>query len=269
VTDPDTFIALGDSFTEGMSDELRPDGRYLGWADRVADRLAMTEPGLRYANLAVRGKLLDEVVVEQLLPARELVTDPAHTLVSFHAGPNDVLRPGVDLRSVAARYDRAVRLLHDTGAEVLLFTVVPRAGGTGRTANRLADRFGRFNDAVRASAARYDATLADQARVVALHDRRLWDPDRLHLASEGHRRVAALVLDVLGHGDTGPSSRWWEEPLPPHAPAGRLQALTADAHWLRHHLVPWVGRRIRRVSSGDGVTPKNHDLQVVSRPSQR
>jgi len=33
------FIALGDSMTEGMSDEII-DGNYRGWADRVADTLA-------------------------------------------------------------------------------------------------------------------------------------------------------------------------------------------------------------------------------------
>ena len=51
-----SFVALGDSFTEGMSDEL-PDGSYRGWADLLAARLAAREPGFRYANLAVRGKL--------------------------------------------------------------------------------------------------------------------------------------------------------------------------------------------------------------------
>ena len=78
-----TFVALGDSFTEGLEDDLGPDGRHLGWADRVAAALATHEGGLRYANLAVRGKLLDEVVDAQLPVALELGAD----LVSFHAGP--------------------------------------------------------------------------------------------------------------------------------------------------------------------------------------
>jgi hypothetical protein len=28
----ETFVALGDSFTEGL-DDVRPDGSYRGWAD--------------------------------------------------------------------------------------------------------------------------------------------------------------------------------------------------------------------------------------------
>ena len=56
-----TYVAIGDSFTEGLHDP-GPDGQYLGWADRVAGALARQQPGFRYANLAIRGKLLGLVV---------------------------------------------------------------------------------------------------------------------------------------------------------------------------------------------------------------
>ena len=45
------FIALGDSMTEGMSDEVVA-GKYRGWADRVADTLAKSNPDFTYMNLA-------------------------------------------------------------------------------------------------------------------------------------------------------------------------------------------------------------------------
>jgi hypothetical protein len=76
-----------------MEDELGPDGRHLGWADRVAAALAAERSGFAYGNLAVRGRLLEQVMTEQLPVALELRPD----LVSFHAGPNDVLRPGTNL----------------------------------------------------------------------------------------------------------------------------------------------------------------------------
>jgi len=47
------FIALGDSMTEGMSDE-QINGKYRGWADRVADALAEGNPDFTYMNLAIR-----------------------------------------------------------------------------------------------------------------------------------------------------------------------------------------------------------------------
>ena len=35
----ETYVAVGDSFTEGL-DDRRPDGGYRGWADLVAAELA-------------------------------------------------------------------------------------------------------------------------------------------------------------------------------------------------------------------------------------
>jgi lysophospholipase L1-like esterase len=66
-----SFVALGDSFTEGLNDP-GPDGGFLGWADRVAAALAQQLPGFRYANLAVRGKLLGQVVDGQVPRAAEM-----------------------------------------------------------------------------------------------------------------------------------------------------------------------------------------------------
>src|SRR4051794_17875285 len=50
------FVALGDSFTEGVGDPdpARPNG-LRGWADRVAEAIAADNPDFRYANLAIRG----------------------------------------------------------------------------------------------------------------------------------------------------------------------------------------------------------------------
>jgi hypothetical protein len=58
------FIAIGDSFTEGMCDEKKY-GQYRGWADRVADVMAANQSGFQYANLSIRGKLLKQVIDEQ------------------------------------------------------------------------------------------------------------------------------------------------------------------------------------------------------------
>lgn len=263
-----TFVALGDSFTEGLEDDLGPGGRHLGWADRVAAALATREGGLRYANLAVRGRLLDQVA-EEIPVALALAPD----LVSFHAGPNDVLRPRTDVPGVLRRYDSAVSTLRDARVETLLFTVIERAGGTGRTAARLAARFAQFNDGVREVALRRGALLVDQGSVPALQDRRLWHEDRLHLASEGHARVAAAVLERLGvdePGLIGGEPGWWREPLPPRARAGRRTDVVADVRWVRRYFAPWVSRRLRGVSSGDGLLPKQVELvDVVPAGSDR
>ena len=193
---PSTFVALGDSFTEGMQDELGPDGRHIGWADRVAAAIATSTGGLRYANLAIRGRLLDQVVAEQLPVALELAPD----LVSFHAGPNDLLlRPrGPAVADVLARYDAAVARLRSAGPDVVLFTVPrarrrhgPHGGRAGSPVPAVQRRRPRHGAAARGGAGRHRPR-------PALHDRRLWHEDRLHLSPEGHARVAAAVLEALG-----------------------------------------------------------------------
>ena len=250
------FVALGDSFTEGLHDEVGADQRHLGWADRVAAALAQEHDGIDYANLAVRGRLLDQVIDEQIAPALRLAPD----LVSFHAGGNDVLRPGVDLSQLAAAYDRAVGTLRSDGAQVVLFTVLEGVGRDDPLARWLATHIARFNaEVVRPAAARHDAALVDVGGCAALHDARLWHEDRLHLGPAGHRRVAAAVLDTLGVPDPhapGRAPGWWAQPLPAPPAAGPVTRGLTDLRWARRHLAPWILRRVRGVSSGDAVTAK-------------
>lgn len=260
-------MCLGDSFTEGMCDALRPDGHHLGWADRVAGALAVREAEqgalLEYANLAVRGKLLDQVIEEQVSPGCAM----GPNLLTFHAGANDVLRRGTDLPALFHRYETAVAAVTDSADRVVLFTAIGRAGGTGRLATLLAERFGRFNENVLTTAARHGAVVVDLGSAAALTDRRLWNEDRLHLTEDGHRRVAAAVLEALDVTDPallGGEPGWWRVPLPPSPQTGRLASLGADARWIRRHLLPWVGRRLRGVSSGDGRRPKDPVLRVVA-----
>src|ERR1700757_1646498 len=87
-----TFVALGDSFTEGLDDPRADQCGYRGWADRFAEKLAAPHPGLRYANLAVRGKGVREVAEEQVPQAIAMSPD----LVSVAAGGNDLLRLRAD-----------------------------------------------------------------------------------------------------------------------------------------------------------------------------
>jgi lysophospholipase L1-like esterase len=260
------LVCVGDSFTEGMCDDLRPDGHHIGWSDRVALALAQnaaaTGEDVEYANLAVRGKLLDQVVDEQLDAAASF----APTILTFHAGPNDVLRRGTDLADLFSRYDAAVGRVSVSSDRVVLFTSIGRAGGTGRLAQFLADRFARFNRNVREVGARHGALVVDLEPVHVLTDRRLWDSDRLHLNSDGHRRVAAAVLEELGVDDPdllGGEPGWWREALPPRPPTSRRQDLATDLAWARDHLAPWAMRRVRGTSSGDGRDPKDLRPQRV------
>ena len=128
----DRFIALDDSVTEGMKDELI-DGQYRGWADRVADGLARNNPEFTYLNLAIRGKLLKQVVEYQIPQAVKYI-EGKQTIVSFHAGANDVLRPNYKPEVSLPEYEKAVKQLTDAGATVIIWTVIDKVEGKGRSA---------------------------------------------------------------------------------------------------------------------------------------
>ena len=95
---PTSFLALGDSFTEGLNDTRR-DGSRAGWADRFAVALDNARPGLRYANLAIRGRLLDQIVADQV----PIALDERPDLVGFSSVGNYILRVGSDPDEVADR----------------------------------------------------------------------------------------------------------------------------------------------------------------------
>jgi lysophospholipase L1-like esterase len=249
-----SYVAIGDSFTEGMDDPY-PDGTlFRGWADLVAERLSADEPGLGYANLAVRGRLFDRIVDEQVPVALRLAPD----LVSFAAGGNDALRRNFDGPALVARFGEVVRALRAGGADVVVFRF---ADVTRRLPGRrlILPRVEALNAAVGEVADRYGARLVDLWADEAFHGPLLWSVDRLHLNRYGHRRVAAHVLTAL---DVKPDPQWWE--LPDAGPALTWASRrAADARWAKTHLAPWVHRRLTGRSSGDLVTAKRPDLTPV------
>src|SRR6195952_4806347 len=112
-----SFVAMGDSFTEGMNDAY-PDGSYRGWADLVAARLAVDAgPDFGYANLAIRGRALDQIVAEQLEATVAMKPD----LASVAAGGNEVRRRGLATWGRFQRSEPMVKRLRESGADVILF----------------------------------------------------------------------------------------------------------------------------------------------------
>lgn len=240
------FVAIGDSFTEGIGDP-EPDspGGNRGWADRVAEVLGHDKEDFAYANLAIRGRLLNQVHAEQLEVALELKPD----LISVSAGGNDIIRPGSDPDEVAARVDLLVAGLRRDGATVVLFTG-PDIGMTP-VLNRMRGKVAIYNENLRAVAQRHDAVVADMWSLRELSDSRMWAPDRLHFSAVGHHTVARMVLESLNVVNNLEPFR--PEPLPPRR---WRTARAEDMGWAREHLMPWVLRRIRHESSGDNITPK-------------
>ncbi len=251
------YVAIGDSFTEGMSDDENVTaGDWSGWADRLATMLANEHAGeFRYANLAVRGRLLADVAGPQTDAALELVagaTGP--TLVSIVGGGNDILRPRADIDALASQLDGAVARLRATGADVLLVTPTDPVGAPIIGATR--GRVGQYIAHIFSIAGRHGCYVLNQWDLHFLKDWRMWAADRIHMTPEGHRRVALAGFAALGHTEADEGA--FRHPM--EFASAPKPTWAEHREWARTHAGPWVKRRVTGRSSGDGRSGKLTEL---------
>lgn len=245
------FVAIGDSFTEGVGDHY-PDGTERGWADLVALGWAdATGEAIQYANLAIRGRLIWQIVEEQLEPA--LALRPTH--LSFVGGGNDLLRYGRKVEDVAEAFTKVLQRCDEEGVQLITHT-----GANPSARLPLSDwiqkRGTQLSEAVvQRMAGRPDVHLAKHWCDEVLAGQDFWTEDRLHMNQWGHHRVAARVLTCLGM--EAPDS-WWSPSVPVPPPN-----LTGPAfYWA--HVLPWVRRRLTGRSSGDSRVPKFSEWTTIA-----
>ena len=247
------YVAIGDSSTEGLED---PDGAggYRGWANRLAEHVAREQGALQYANLAIRGLRVRQIREEQLDRALAMRPD----LATLFGGTNDVVRSSFDEAAVASDIEFMQRSLIDAGATVLGFTLPDLAGvmPLGRLA---VDRIDRLNEALRRSSESTGALLVDFAKYPVASDRRLWNEDRLHANSLGHERIAAALAQALGLPGFDGS---WARPLPDESRT-LAERFGGEVRWVGRYLLPWIWRRFKGRSSGDGRRAKRPELRPV------
>ncbi|NEE02816.1 SGNH/GDSL hydrolase family protein [Phytoactinopolyspora halotolerans] len=245
------LVSIGDSFTEGVGDE-RDDGSVRGWADFVATGLAISEGApIEYANLAIRGKLMEPIVREQLEPA--LALEP--TMLTFNGGGNDMIRHRANLNRMVTLTEHVITRCLDAGVRPVILS------GGDPTRNLPLGRWvrpvgNRLTAAVREMTTRYDVPFADNWSDPELRHPAYWCEDRLHLNASGHRRVAARVLQTLG---ALPPEEWMTPLTTAIAPPSRMEKVT----YYRRYVLPWIGRRLTGRSSGDGRYPKYAQWRTV------
>ncbi|MCF8588803.1 SGNH/GDSL hydrolase family protein [Gordonia liuliyuniae] len=250
------FVAIGDSQTEGMCDEVAPD-MYRGWADRLADQLAAHNPAVRYANLAIRGKNTRNTLNEQLEPALALKPD----LVAAPLGMNDVIGRA-DLDVVHSDLEQIYDALADSGATVIVSTF-PDIAQINPLGRLFESRLFEINDIMRGFARRHEFVLVDLFAAPILRDRRSWSTDRLHASSLGHERFAAGAAHALGLPGADPE---WGRPLDLVGDPHPIRRTADDARWLVEFFSPWIVRKLRGRSLGDGRTPKRPELTAIATP---
>lgn len=249
---------------------MDPDGRggYRGWSQRLAERIAATQGGLLYANLAVRGTTTREILERQLARAIDLRPD----LATLFSGTNDMMRARFDRVAFAADVLVLQRSLRAGGATVLTFTL-PDLSPLLPLARLFARRIRDMNDAVRAACSETGTRLVDFAAWPVATDERLWNADRIHANAAGHARIAGALADALGLSDADGS---WREPLPVLPRRTVAASVARELGWAARYLLPacagaLVPRRWRGAPASAGVASpgKRPELSPVELPHQQ
>jgi lysophospholipase L1-like esterase len=249
------YVAIGDSQTEGLWDGDDSVG-LRGFADRLAETVDAHYPGLTYANLAVRGRRIRDLLEVQL--PRALAMDP--DLVTVCIGMNDVTRPGPYFDHALAELEDLHAQLALSGATVVT-TTFPDLTQIVPIGRILAARVLRINDAIRRAADWYEFRLVDLYDAPSMTHPDTWSADRVHGSPKGHALFAAAAAETLGLPG---SAHDWAEPGD-----GRVrQSLRSKAHsqvlWTQNMLMPWAWRTLRGRSAGDGRGPRRPRLQSVA-----
>ncbi|WP_422746655.1 SGNH/GDSL hydrolase family protein [Mycobacterium sp. WMMD1722] len=249
------YVALGDSQTEGLWDT---DGRgdLRGFADRLAAQLDSLYPGLEYANLAVRGRRIDDVCREQLPAALAMRPD----LITVCIGMNDVTRPGRRFDSALAELEDLYDRLARCGATVVTTTFpdIARIIPVGRV---LAGRVHRINRTIRVASAHHRFRLVDLYAAASMTQPGTWSADRVHGSARGHALFAAAAAEALGL--PGSDHRWAAADADAARPTPAARA-RSQVQWTQNMLMPWVWRHLRGVSSAQGRGPRRPALEPVS-----
>ncbi|BBY00215.1 SGNH/GDSL hydrolase family protein [Mycobacterium seoulense] len=253
------YVAIGDSQTEGLWDGDDVVG-LLGFADRLAALLDSLHPGLHYANLAIRGKLVADVLREQVPQALAMRPD----LITVCVGMNDVIQPGRSFGRALVDLDEVHAALAGSGATVVT-TTFPNVAQFLPLGRLVSGRLARINDAIRAAADHHGFRLVDLYNAPSMRELDTWAIDRVHASAKGHMLFAAAAAEALNL--PGSNHDW------AHAsPEARRRSLSGGAYeqlrWTQDSFFPWIWRRLRGMSSADGREPKRPQLERLSAPSR-
>lgn len=249
------YVAIGDSQTEGLWDGNDSEG-LVGFADRLAAIVDSHYPGLAYANLAIRGRRIIDLLDDQLPQALAMRPD----LITVCIGMNDVTRPGPHFDQALAELDDLHTQLAGSGATVVTTTFpdLARILPIGRV---ISARIERINDEIRAAAERHGFRLVDLYRADSMTHPDTWSADRVHGSTKGHMLFAAAAAEALNL--PGSNHDWAHNHGGARRPSLRSQ-VCSQVLWTQNMLMPWLWYQVRGRSAGDGRSPKRPQLAGVA-----
>lgn len=253
-----SYVALGDSLSEGLGDFTFHLNRHEnGWPDRLAGILAReADDGghdFHYANLAIRGAKLEKVMGTQLPKALALQPD----LVTLMAGSNDLIGRNEDLPRLKSVLREGVQTLVAAGCDVVLAnTINPIHLRVFKPLRRRAHEFSLMVEEI---AGEFELPVLDIYGIEDFEQLIYWAEDMVHFSGHGHITVAnraARILDL----------RYRYPELDPIELTSISRGLVDTARWVVRDVLPFFERKLKGVTSGDGLDPK-HSTLAPYRPS--
>ena len=252
------MVAIGDSLSEGLGDiTFLQDRLHNGWADRLAHLLAEsareTHKRFEYANLAIRGSKTREIMGGQLSAALRLRPD----FVTVMTGANDIFAGTKQLAAIEEDLTAGLQRCRAEGVRVLLLNVV--SPGHITVARLLRPRTKRMSQLVNRVGARLGIPVLDVNSMEEFNSTRFWCDDMAHFSSHGHIRIANEAAGMLGL-----SFRYFE--ANPNEIAEPDRSISNQISWLKDHVIPFLIRRLKGITSGKGLHPKLPELTSFYAP---
>ncbi|MGG8362964.1 SGNH/GDSL hydrolase family protein [Bacillus cereus] len=186
------FVAIGDSFTEGIGDEV--EGIALkSWVDHFVQ---LCENDIEYANFAKRGLVTEEIRLQQLEKALTFNPD----LVSLIAGANDVLKGRWNHDAYKNDMEFMIDTLSKAGADIIIanlpdFTV--RLPFAAEKKQVIKEQLLEANEVIHSLSREYKLHHVDFWNHHLVNDNTFWSKDLIHPNSKGYVKVAELIFSSL------------------------------------------------------------------------
>jgi lysophospholipase L1-like esterase len=245
-----SYVAIGDSLSEGLGDfTFNQKREHNGWTDRLAGLLSIEAEArgidFHYANLALRGSKMRNIMSTQLESALRLQPD----LVTVMAGSNDFMTK--DLDALETIFRDGLQLLLAAGCDVVVANTIRPAHL--KFFRRVLPRAHRMTQMIDRVAAELGIPVIDVHGIEDFVDLVYWAEDMVHFSGHGHVRIANEAAALLSLTHRIPEA-------PRHEMVAPSRSLIATLRWYKKWVLPFIERRLRGTSSGDGMTSKHLSL---------
>lgn len=248
-----SYVAIGDSLSEGLGDFTFHNTRnYNGWTDRLAGLLAMEAQAegreFQFANLSLRGSNIKKIMSGQLTRALEINAE----LVTVMAGSNDLNAKPEKLPELADTYRRGVQKLLENGSDVIIANTINPLHL--KVFKPLRHRAERMSEIITGIGAEFQIPVLDLFGIQHFSDLCYWADDMVHFSGHGHVKVANEAAKLL-------NLKYRFREAEHHERLAPARGFSETLAWVCRDVIPFTHRKLKGVTSGDGLSPKSDRLE--------